>query len=160
MRINIKPHEGINDVSFGQSSEEVRLTLGAPESTREESINRYGKVGIREPKTDYYFDNSLQISYDENDTVEFIEIACKNSNLQISLYGVNINKICAAEIISFLTQKKKLVYDKNNIELPYSYDFISKNLSFWRQVVPEHENDEDGRYFDSVAIGRSGYLEE
>lgn len=158
MTINIKPHEGINDINFGLDSKAVRLKLGAPESTKEQSFFQFGDINIPEPKTDYYFDNILQISYDENDIVEFIEIYSKESNLEISIYGFSLNQVSAEEIISFLTLEKKLKYDENGEEFPYTYNFVDKDIIFWRQVLPEDDTDEDGKYFDSVGIGKIGYL--
>lgn len=158
MKIDIKPHEGINDIVFGLDSKAVSLKLGAPESTKEKSTFQFNDISIPEPKTDYYFNNSLQISYDENDNVEFIEIASKESNLEISIYGFRLNEVSAEEIISFLAKEKKLKYDENGEEFPYTYNFVDIDLTFWRQVLPENEKDEDGKYFDTVGIGKTGYL--
>lgn len=160
MKFELKPREGINDISFGMNSEEVQIKLGEPESTREQSIIQLGDVSIPEPKTDYYFENSLQISYDKDDSVEFIEIAFKESKLEVSVYGLRINKLTAVEIISFLSNEKNLKYDENDDEFPYTYNFIDQDLTFWRQVLPEDDTDEDGKYFDTVGIGKMGYLRE
>lgn len=158
MKINIKPREGINDIRFGLNSKTVRLKLGTPESTKEKSMFQYEGINIPYPKTDYYFNNSLKILYDENDNVEFIEIASKESNLEISIYGFSLNQVSAEEIISFLATEKKLKYDENGEEFPYTYIFVDLDLTFWRQVLPEDEKDEEGKYFDTVGIGKTGYL--
>jgi hypothetical protein len=158
MRINIKPHEGINDIDFGLDSKAVHLKLGTPESTKEQSIFQFGEISIPEPKTDYYFNNSLQISYDENNKVEFIEIANKESNLEISIYGFSLNQVSVEKVISFLITERKLKYDENGEEFPYTYNFVNKDLTFWRQVLPEDDKDENGKYFDTVGIGKIGYL--
>lgn len=159
MKINIKPHEGINDVRFGHDSKTVRITLGTPESTREQSIFQSGEISIPLSKTDYYYNSSLQISYDENDTLEFIELSLKDSTLELSIYAFPLSKSSAEEVLSFLTKEKKVMYNKNGAELPYTYDFIAQDLSFWRQVIPEDDQDEDGKYFDSVGLGRTGYMQ-
>ena len=155
MTININPHVGINDIYFGLSQKEVHASLGLPDSTKESGLIA---GDILDSKTDYFRNNNLQIFYDENNTVEFIQLSLQNSSLQISIFDFNLNEASAEETIHFLTTEMKLRYNEQGDELPYTFDFITEDLSFWREAIPEHEEDEEGKYFDAVSIGKVGYL--
>ena len=57
-----------------------------------------------------------------------------------------------------LTQKSN--FDQYDPELGYSYVVHEWELALWRPVVPENGDDNDGRYFSIIGIGRHGYFSE
>ena len=53
-------------------------------------------------------------------------------------------------------------YDANDPELGYSYVFPGLQLSLWRPVIPDAEQNADdttGRRFEAVGVGGEGYFD-
>lgn len=141
MKIDIKPHKGINEIQFGLNRSDVHKLLGPPESTKKEIVSIDSVNEITQIKTDYFVQSNLQISYDKNDTIEFIEIYTKDSNLEISIFGFSLNHVKVEDVINFFTIERSVNYDENGQEFPFTYNFLKLDLTFWRQVLPENEND-------------------
>jgi hypothetical protein len=144
----IEPLSGIRDgVRFGMGREEVRRLL-APASP-----DPFSRVST---EIDGFFGAALQVNYDQEGKVEFIEFA--RSGSQVLLEGLDLLGSEASLVIERLKAKYDL--DPNEPEPGYSYGFPSIELGFWRPVVPASEADEEGRYFESVGFGRAGYYTE
>ena len=142
MKFEIKPHIGTNEISFGMTRNEVHMKLGKPGFSKGKSVFEFNDVVIPEPAKDGYYENELQISYDENECVVFIEFSGKSSE------HTNAN------------------YDEKDNETPYSCTFKNIDLGLWRSVIPEVDEtlidvpeSDDGKYFWTVGIGSIGYYQ-
>lgn len=62
----IKPFIGLGDLRFGMEREEVRLLLG----NIYKAFSREDRISL---DVDYYVNTGLQLNYDANDELEFIE---------------------------------------------------------------------------------------
>lgn len=140
MKFEIEPHIGVGPIKLGMSRADVHAILGVPEYTHNE---REG------------FLSGLMVDYDDNDCVEFIELA--NSNRFVAYFqDLPVHSTAADEIVSFLSQFTE--YDKNDPELGRSFIFKDLQFSLWRSVLPEKDDDLDGRFFEAVGIAAKGYF--
>lgn len=139
--IEIEPNVGVGPIKLGMSKAEVIDLFGKPEyENNERSAYMAG----------------FMVDFDESNHVEFIELA--SSDLFAALYkGKNLHNLTASEAVEHVSKFDS--YDKNDPELGYSYVFKNLQLSLWRGTLPGNEQDEDGKYFESVAIGVSNYFE-
>ena len=140
----VDPLKGVRgSVQFGMSREEARAAL-APASA---DLFSRGAAAV-----DGFYGSTLQVSYDPEGRVEFIEFA-RGSRVLIDdydLFGAE-----AESVIEHLKKKEEL--DAHDSEPGYSYCFPRIELSFWRSVIPE-DGSEDGRYFESAGFGCAGYF--
>jgi hypothetical protein len=165
MRFDIKPHVGANHIEFGMTKENVRKILGAPAYSSEKSVFKFEEISIPTPATDGYFENELQISYDDNNQVEFIEFSGRGSQFTtVYLDNIEVFKTPAKQLINTIEQLRLAEYDKTDEEIPFSYVFRNIDLAVWRQVVPDLDEDkeeipeiEEGKYFWTIGIGSKGY---
>jgi hypothetical protein len=165
MNFEIRPHVGTNNIKFGMTRGEVQEILGSPESSKEKSIFKFQNIVIPEPAKDGYFKNSLQISYDDNEQVEYIEFSGRGDEyIEVFLNDIEIFKTPAKELLNQILEITECDYDKQDIEVPYSFVYRNIDLSLWRQVIPDvNENTEEvpesdeGKYFWTVGIGIKGY---
>lgn len=145
-KIVIEPHIGIGKLKLGMKREEVHQLFG-PEF---ETVNDE-EIGI----VDFYFSETIQIHYDENLQVEFIDLVYDLSNeFEVVFNGMDVFKTPANDLVNEIA--KITPYDGTS-ELPYEYIFKEIDLELWREILPE-EDDEDGLYFDTVGIGVKGYF--
>ena len=165
MKFNIKPHIGVGNLKFGMVREEIRKILGEPEySTERESIE-YEDFSLPTPAQDGYFENELQITYDEDFKAIFFEFYGKDAeHLKVYLNGLDVFKIPAPQLIKKITATTGSSFDVDDREVPYSYVFPDIDLSVWRQFVPEQDEHnqevleaDEGKYFWTIAIGKKGY---
>ncbi|HEX9961098.1 MAG TPA: hypothetical protein VGB00_09210 [Pyrinomonadaceae bacterium] len=140
----ILPLIGIANLKFGMSREESRISVLEPFSEHSNNKN-----------ADCYYNYSLQVFFDGTGKLEFIEIS-RDEDIEAVFRGRNVFKIPANDLIEEICQSFQL--DVNDDELGYCFTFPDIELSFWRPVIPEDENDEDGKYFSTVGIGRKGYF--
>jgi hypothetical protein len=140
----VEPLRGIRgSVQFGMRREEARAAL-APD--RADAFSR-GATAF-----DGFYGSTLQVSYDSEGRVEFIEFAPGSRVLMddYDLFGAD-----AESVIEHLTKKEEL--DAHDPEPGYSFCFPRIELSFWRSVLPE-AGSEEGRYFESAGFGCAGYF--
>jgi len=140
---DFEPMRGIRGgVQFGMSREKVR-TLLAPASA--DPFSR-GKTQI-----DGFYGSALQVNYDGDGKVEFIEFA---RSVGVSLDGFDL---FASEVDSVVAHLSGLyALDEEKLEPGYSFTFPAIELGLWRPVLP-HEGSDEGRYFASAGFGRAGY---
>jgi len=142
----IEPLSGIRGcVRFGMSREEVRSLL-APASP--DPFSR-GSTEI-----DGFFDATLQVSYNQQAKVEFIEFA-RSGRSRVVFEELDLFGSEASAVIERL--KRKYDLDPDEAEPEYSYCFPRIELGLWRPVVPKSPTDEEGRFFESVGFGCTGY---
>lgn len=138
-----EPLRGIRDsVQFGMSREEARAAL-APE--RPDPFFR-GETSV-----DGFHHSCLQVSYDAEGRVEFIEFA---RGLGVLVDGHDILGAEADSVLEHLTEKHGLEPPRG--EPGYIFRFLEIELGLWRPVLPSLGSAE-GRFFESAGFGRFGY---
>ncbi len=142
MRVfEITPHEGVGPIKLGMSRADVIACFGTPEH---DSANRV------------WYHSGFAIDFDENQKVEFIELAA-SSEFKAIYKNQNLHEMPADQAVEAILKDDK--YDKNDPELGHSYIFKSLQLSLWRGTIAENEFDEDGKYFQAVGVAVDGYFE-
>jgi hypothetical protein len=144
---NVVPHEGVGPVRLGMSRDEARSAMALP-------VQSFKKTESSTALTDAYLDSCFQVFFDNEERVEYVELShCKSF---ITLYnGINVFATKAEDLIEFIS--KTAPYDANRRELGYSYVFPALELSVWRSTMPEDGEDEEGRFFMTIGVGKSGY---
>jgi hypothetical protein len=139
----IQPLVGISNLKFGQSRQESRDLMQSKFSERS-----------TDKMVDLYYNAAFQIFFDDQEQIEYIEIS-REKNVEVLFEETNIFKTPADELIKQISQEYS--FDENDSELGYSFVFSEIELSFWRPVIPKGENDQDGKYFSTVGVGKKGY---
>ncbi len=147
----IKPLVGVGPVLLGMTRDEVRRAMPEPSTP-------FRKVSTAKYETDSFHKSAFQVYYSgDQPTVEFIELS--SDPIVHVLYGeLDIFNAPADEVIAYVSRDAE--YDRSDPEIPYSYLFRGLELSLWRPLLPEDENDSDGRCFATIGIGRRGYYGE
>jgi hypothetical protein len=165
MRFDLIPHVGTNGLTFGMTREAVRNLLGAPFSAQEKSVFNSHGFSIPTPARDGYFENELQVHYDDDHRTNFIELYGRGAkHVSVFLDGLDLFAIPAHALLLEIIKNRSVRFDENDAEIPYCYTFPDIDLAFWRQVSPEVNEEteavpegDDGKYFWTVAIGAKGY---
>jgi hypothetical protein len=139
---------GIGPVRLGSSPADVRAAMGgAPHR-----FNRW----LAEHATEAWHGSAFQVNYrGYPPTVDFIELA-NSSEFRVHYKGIDVFATRASELVARLSAD--MPYDPNHRELGYSYIFPAIELSLWRQVMPESDDDRAGQFFDAVGLGIAGYF--
>jgi hypothetical protein len=143
MQFEINPGIGVGPIKLGSTREVVRQEFGEPEYVHE--------------RRQVYLEGFC-IDFNEKGVVEFIELS-KSSKYDVVLDGLSVLSIPAEEAVQLVL--KRASYDPNDPELGHSYIFPEIQLSLWRGVVPDLEDnlpDEDGLTFEAVGIAEKGYF--
>lgn len=145
----INPHIGVGPVRLGMSCSEARSMIAVP-------FRSFKKSSTDVSLTDAYFNNCFQLFFDEADVVNYIEL----SNPIKALYkGIPVFDSKAEVIIAAISLDAAV--EQSVLEPGYSFLFPSLDLSLWRPTIPEPdqaEQDNEGRYFMTIGIGRIGYF--
>ncbi len=143
---NVYPLKMAMEVKLGCPKIEVHQKIGAPSRAIENK--------------DYFHDGlpMFSVHYDDNWEVEYIEISNpKSKEIQVVLEGMSIFDMETIALVENVKKENILELDSADTEIPYSFIFPEIELSFWRHVLPENENDEEGKFFETVGIGVKGY---
>jgi hypothetical protein len=73
----------------------------------------------------------------------------------VTYKGISVFETEAEELIRLIALDTP--YNGGDPELGYSFVFPRLELSLWRPVIPESIDDENGKYFSTIGIGRKGY---
>lgn len=165
VRFNLIPHVGAGVIKLGMARNEVRAVLGTPEFSSEKSTLDYGDIAISASAKDGYYKNELQIFFDDNNKVNFIEFSGRGArHTSVYLYEVEVFNLPATKLIQKITESTNAKFDEEEKEIPYSYVFPEIDLAVWRQVIPELDEEtndipdtDDGKYFWTIGIGVKGY---
>ena len=144
----VVPHVGIGPVRLGMTRAESRAALG-------QEAREFLKGPGDEVTTDAFHASSFQVFYDASERVEYIELS-KSPEVEPIVFGEKILQITADDAVELV--QRHAAFDESNPELGYSYVFPALELALWRPVVPESEDDEEGRTFSTVGVGVSGYF--
>lgn len=140
----IKPKIGVGPIRIGMTRAEVREHLGQPEAD--------------DDKREWYLED-MAINFDPSGKVTFIELA-ESENYKATLNGKCLHDLDADEAVSHV--QKIAPYDENDPEFGYTYLFPDLQISLWRPVIPDSEqdpNDSTGRRFEAVGVGGDGYFD-
>ena len=144
VKIQIIPFLSAVGLDLGIYRDEVHRKIGKPD-------NVFGKVEY------YQQDLAFSVHYDQEDNVEYIEVSKPDTAVTILLEGIDIFNTPVSELIVLIEGKTLKQFNRTEPEIPYSYIFPELELSFWRPTLPEHDLDEDGKYFETVGVGVKGY---
>ena len=103
-------------------------------------------------RVDTYYENALQVFFDEAETVEYIEVS-RSSEIEAQLLGFEVFGVPAEALINLLeTHTQMHSFDGG-------YTYCSEELSFglWRPVLPE-PGDDEGIFFATAGVGINGYF--
>ncbi len=152
MRIwRLIPGEAIGPLRIDMERERVHELLGAPSAVKA----AHKKWGISFPETDYFWENSLQITYADN-RVDFIG-ANRGGPFDLlweerSLFSIPFTEI--AKAISLYTP-----VDTTEAEYPTTWRFPAWGLCLWRScseedIEPELRaaGDLSGLYADQISL--------
>lgn len=140
----IKPKIGVGPIRFGMTRAEVREQLGSPEDG--------------DSDREWYLED-LAIDFDASGRVSFIEIA-ESENYKATLNSKCLHDLEADEAIAHV--QAIAPYDENDPELGYTYMFPNLQISLWRPIIPDDEQDPEdptGRRFEAVGVGGEGYFD-
>jgi hypothetical protein len=140
----IRPHAGVGPVLLGMTRAEVHAALGPPDRTTRD--NRESFLG------------GFFVDFAPDGRVELIELAV-SPHFRAVFNGVWLHGIVAEDAVGVVSRHAR--YDETNPELGYTYVFRDLDMSLWRGTLPETgqaADDDDGRYFEAVAIGITGYF--
>ena len=169
--ITINPLQGIDIAGLG------RIDLG---QSRVEIEKRLGLPGKYSDSTrSVYPDYECTISFDQSNTVEYIEFISGPfpQRIQLSLYDINPFQVGADNLVALLSERNAGPEDDSEAE--YSYAFLNISVGIWRQGTESDlqewvtEKKENGEYeidrtwieeevaksknFWTIGIGKPGY---
>src|SRR5687767_12420352 len=105
MRFDLKPHIGAGNLNLRMTREELRSILGQPEYSSEKSVLEYGDFSIPIPAKDGYFENELQITFDDDNKADFIEFYGKDAeHTEVYLNDIDVFKIPAPRLIREISE--------------------------------------------------------
>ena len=143
---NVQPLVGIGPVRLGMSRDEVHFAMHARETP-------FRKGATVTPLTDAFHQSAFQVFYARHaPIVEYIELS-RDADFRVLYRGLDVFATLADEIAAFIARDAS--YNREGREFPYSYIFHELQLSLWRPVLPK--DDESGRFFSTIGIGRKGY---
>ena len=146
-RYTVVPHEGVAPVRLGMARAECRAVM--PEAPR-----TFRKGPGDGGDTDAFHSSAFQVFYDAEDRVEYIELS-RGSEVDPQLDGVSVLEVAADEAVAHV--RRLAEFDADDPEVGYSYVFPDLDVAFWRPVIPESDDDPDGRTFSTVGVGIHGY---
>lgn len=167
MRFDITPHQGAGKILLGMSREEIISILGPPEVASEKTILEYEDFSIPVPAKIGYFNNELQISFNDNEEAELIEISGRGTTIsEVFLNHLDLFNTPAPDLVREICETFDTDFDHEAEEIPYSFIFPTLDLAVWRPVLPEKDElkneipeADEGKYFWTVAIGNKGYYQ-
>ncbi|MEZ4687110.1 MAG: hypothetical protein R3B47_13895 [Bacteroidia bacterium] len=139
----VEPLRGIGAIRLGMARTEVRTAMS---ETPDVSGSRN--------HVDNFHDGGLQVFYDLDDKVEFIEML-RGAGLSAITQGIDVFAHTAKDVLKIITKISE--YNQDDLEVGYSYVFPDLELSLWRPNIPKSDLEEDGKYFSTIGIGVQGY---
>lgn len=97
--IDLIPNIGLKDIRFGMHKDEVHKVM----------YELYGVTSFipRNKETECYFDNSLQFSYEEDETLSFIETAAPPP-IFVTILGINTWEVPGDKLLALLKEKDSI----------------------------------------------------
>ena len=139
----VEPHRGVGPVRFGMTRAEARAVMPAVPTA-------FGR-GPGETAVDAWHDFVLQVFYDADDRVEYVEVE-RDESLQAVLYGEAVLRLPVDRALAHVCRHGD--DQPEDDELPYAYVFPALDLALWRP----HDGEEDSGCFASLGVARRGTL--
>lgn len=139
----VEPHRGVGPVRFGMSRAEVRAAIPAVPVA-------FGRQPGETP-VDSWHDFVLQVFYDADDRVEYIEVE-RDEALHAVLYGEAVLMLSIDRALAHVCRYGK--DQPEGGELPYAHVFPALDLALWRA----HDGEDDSGCFASLGVAREGAL--
>ena len=146
------PTRSLGPVLLGVHQSEVKKVLGTASDTQEPYSMEIplSNDAINFPRKDYYFKNALQISYDEKDNVEYIEVT-QTKSFTILFQEVKLLEISSKDAIKHMSTIAKVNTDLD--EYPETCVYFDISLSLWK---PSNTN----KKFKTLGIGIKKYYQD
>lgn len=139
----VQPHGGVGPMRFGMSRAEVRAAMPAVPVA-------FGRQAGDAP-VDAWHDFVLQVFYDAEDCVEYIEVE-RDEALQARLYDEAILLLPVDRALAHVCRHG---HDQpEGDQLPYAHVFPALDLALWRP----HDGEEITGCFASLGVARPGAL--
>jgi hypothetical protein len=142
------PLRGIGPVFLDMSREQVRSAMGMQPRSFKKSF-------AGSDLADAYHEGGFQVFYDKEDRVEYIELSSLDSSFIAVYKGGLVFHTKASDLVDLIS--KDTPFDPDDPELGYGYVFPALELSLWRPIKPESDDDLEGQYFSTIGVGRRGY---
>ena len=146
---NVEPFVGVGPVHLGMLRDTVHHAM-------QESPKPFRKGFSVAPLTDAFHQSAFQVFYESDQPiVEYIELS-RDADFRAFYQGLDVFATPADEVAAFISRDAS--YDERGREFPYSYIFRQLQLSLWRPVLPD--DDDSGRFFSTIGVGRRGYYDD
>lgn len=145
--IELIPNVGLKYIKFGMSRNEVRKIIN-------EMLGEV-KLVLRSKDTDCYLRNTLQFTYEEDDTLTFIETAPPPPTF-ITLLGINTWEIPGNKLLDMLCK-----FDSLNLEISKisgTSTFQNTHISLWGlDIHYDHIGNYQVPKWGAIAVGDDRY---
>lgn len=144
----LRPLDGAGPVRFGMTYDEVVAILGAPDQA-------LSGLWRSDAKRAGWHKGGVALHF--KPVVSFVEFS-RDAGFVVKVAGIGIDlfRTPADEVVDGILRRGHPVASRGP-KPGHTYVFNDLQLALWRQVVPEDEHDEEGRYFDTVGLGAAGY---
>lgn len=152
--LEVIPHEGIGPLKLGMSSEEMLFTL---EQLHTKWTCQH-KIDISEATdTDCYTryqDGSsfFMVQYKNNKAVEIAVNYELRAKMIIDIYGIDVFKTTAEELVSNLKNHCVCSYDMEDEQLSTNYEFYDIGIRLWREEPFHPKLFSDEAYMEEMKL--------
>ena len=142
----VRPGSGVGPIMLGMTREQARQAMGE----EPESFHKGLHLQYAHP-VDAWFEAAFQVFYAGSEpTVCFIALS-RDRRIRALCWGVDVFATPAEKVVHAFSQHAEL--DIADPELGCSYQFPALELRLWRPFEPENDDDEEARYFATIAVG-------
>ena len=145
LQFEIQPHSGIGPFLLGESITVVRerlASLGFP-------------VKFHENGLDYYFDASVQVEYDDDQTISFIGVSF-DDRYDLRYFGLNVFDTPASELFDYIASIDK---SGEHQFTTIQYCFPSQIITLWSADTQYDRLQNEKRVvWAQVGIGNLAYV--
>ncbi|MBT9257686.1 hypothetical protein KMZ30_19100 [Phycicoccus sp. KQZ13P-1] len=152
MDIVLEPPTGAAGIDIGASRLEAESQLAAH---GEPKTFRRGDEGNPSLAVHTTSGCSVFVYFDDADLVEAVELSRPDRGDTVTFEDIDVFATRAEEVIGQLTRRTVVQVEENGC----SVTATELLLALWRPTVPESDQDEEGRHFESVLVARPGYYD-
>jgi hypothetical protein len=103
--------------------------------------------------SDGYRKHTLQVYYDDDDRVEYVDLSSPGDGSIGAMYkGLDLFAIGAEDVVALISQAAPL--DASQPEPGCLYTFPELEMALWRPYAPGDESDPEGHFFSVVGVGK------
>lgn len=149
IEFEVRPGDGVGPLKLGMTRAQARQAMG----DEPESFHKTPQLKGSHP-VDAWFEAGFQVFYTGSPpAVSFIELS-RDSGFRARCWEVDVFATPAEKVVHAFSQHAEL--DISDPELGCSYHFPALQVRLWRPFEPENDDDEEARYFSTVAVGDDG----